>query len=254
MAAVYAGDIPDDGGAVSLLKPRVAGAGDITGLEAGRVGVFELEKVFAIDGAVGVEELVGDVGEHGGAAGGDAAFGDEDHQPGEELVDVDGGVELGEFGEEVGGEVFRVVLDGHRNGRGGVCLGVAEARARVSWQAGEAAALAVGIKIRTAGEGGFPRGGNGIGDETGANRCGLDFLCAGYFQRGLSRHMRVRFNAVVANANSAATFPSPRMRNRRMPRCSFKIPMTGSASAFRRRYNARPAVEANLLRMRRRAA
>src|SRR5258708_9960992 len=83
-------------------------------------------------------------------------------------------------------------------------------------------------------------------------RCGLDFLCAGYFQRGLSRHMRVRFNAVVAKANSAATFPSPRMRNRRMPRCSFKIPMTGSASAFRRRYNARPVVEANLLRMRRR--
>jgi hypothetical protein len=114
MAAVYAGDIPDDGGAVSLLKPRVAGAGDITGLEPGRVGVFELEKVFAIDGAVGVEELVGDVGEHGGAAGGDAAFGDEDHQPGEELVDVDGGVELGEFGYEVGGEVFGVVLDVRR--------------------------------------------------------------------------------------------------------------------------------------------
>src|SRR5260370_41769298 len=56
-------------------------------------------------------------------------------------------------------------------------------------------------------------------------RCGLDFLCAGYFQRGLSRHMRVRFNAVVARANSAATFPSPRIRNLRIPRCSFKIPM-----------------------------
>ncbi len=99
---------------MALLKPRVAGAGDIAGLEAGRVGVFELEKVFAIDGAVGVGELVGDVGEHGGAAGGDAAFGDEDHQPGEELVDVDGGVELGEFGYEVGGEVFGVVLDVRR--------------------------------------------------------------------------------------------------------------------------------------------
>ena len=84
-------------------------------------------------------------------------------------------------------------------------------------------------------------------------RCGLDFLCAGYFQWGLSRHMRVRFNAVVAKANSAATFPSPRIRNLRIPRCSFKIPMTGSANAFRRRYNARPVVEANLLRMRRRA-
>src|SRR5260370_34166378 len=83
-------------------------------------------------------------------------------------------------------------------------------------------------------------------------RCGLDFLCAGYFQRGLSRHMRVRFNAVVARANSAATFPSPRIRNLRIPRCSFKIPMTGSAMAFRRLYNARPVVQANVLRMRRR--
>src|SRR5260370_20660567 len=44
-------------------------------------------------------------------------------------------------------------------------------------------------------------------------RCGLDFLCAGYFQWGLSRHMRVRFNAVVAMANSAATFLSPPIRN-----------------------------------------
>src|SRR6266852_3853728 len=124
MAAVYAGDIPDDRGAVALVKPRVAGAGDIAGLEAGRAGVLELEKVFAVDGAVGVEELVGDVGEDGGASGGDAAFGDEDQQPGEELVAVDGGVELGEFGEEVGGEVFRVVL--WRLGHGGAQGGLAE--------------------------------------------------------------------------------------------------------------------------------
>ena len=82
----------------------------------------------------------------------------------------------------------------------------------------------------------------------------VDLLYAERFPGGVSRHMRVRFSAVVANANSAATFPSPRIRNRRIPRCSFKIPMTGSASAFRRRYNARPVVEANLLRMRRRAA
>ncbi len=117
----HAGDIPDDRGAVALVKPRVAGAGDIAGLEAGRAGVLELEKVFAVDGAVGVEELVSDVGQDGGAAGGDAAFGDEDHQPGEELVDVDGGVELGEFGEEVGGEVFRIVLWrlGHGGAQGG---------------------------------------------------------------------------------------------------------------------------------------
>ena len=82
----------------------------------------------------------------------------------------------------------------------------------------------------------------------------VDLLYAGRFPGGLSRHIRVRFNAVVASANSAATFPSPRIRNRLIPRCSFKIPMTGSANAFRRRYNARPVGEANLLRMRRRAA
>jgi hypothetical protein len=95
-----------------------------------------LEKVFAVDGAVRVEELVGDVTQDGGAARGDAAFGDENEEPGEKLVDVDGGVELGEFGEEVGGEVFRVVLDVHRKGSRGVGLRVAEAKARVSWQAG----------------------------------------------------------------------------------------------------------------------
>ena len=36
-----------------------------------------LEVVIAGDGAMGVEELVGDVGEDGGAARGDGAFGDE---------------------------------------------------------------------------------------------------------------------------------------------------------------------------------
>jgi hypothetical protein len=83
---------------------------------------------------------------------------------------------------------------------------------------------------------------------------GVDRFYAGRFPGGPSRHIRVRFNAVVASANSAATFFSPRIRNRRIPRCSFKIPMTGWASAFRRRYNARPFVEANLLLMRRRGA
>src|ERR1700680_3761642 len=54
----------------------------------------------------------------------------------------------------------------------------------------------------------------------------VDLLYAERFPGGLSRHIRVRFNAVVASANSAATFPSPRIRNRLIPRCSFKIPMT----------------------------
>ena len=70
---------------------------------------------------MGVEELVGDVGKDGGAARGDAAFGDEGEKAAEELADVDAGGEFGEFGEEVGGEIFRVVMLGP--GRGWVALG-----------------------------------------------------------------------------------------------------------------------------------
>jgi hypothetical protein len=64
---------------------------------------------FEDDGAVGVEELVGDVGEDGGAAWGDATFGYEEEKAGEELADVGAGGEFGEFGEKVGGEVFGVI-------------------------------------------------------------------------------------------------------------------------------------------------
>src|ERR1700686_4609864 len=62
-----------------------------------------LEEVFPVDGAVGMEELIGDVGQDGGTGRGDAALGDEDEEQGEELVDVEGGIDLGEFREEVGG-------------------------------------------------------------------------------------------------------------------------------------------------------
>jgi hypothetical protein len=58
--------------------------------------------------------------------------------------------ENGEFGEEVGGEVFGVVVDGHRNGSGETVGRVAPAKAGVSERAGKAAALAVGIHIGTA--------------------------------------------------------------------------------------------------------
>jgi len=70
---------------------------------------LELEKVFAVNGAMAVEELVGDVGQDGGAARGDAAFGDKDQELGEKLVDVDGRVELGEPGEEFRGEVEGII-------------------------------------------------------------------------------------------------------------------------------------------------
>jgi hypothetical protein len=87
---------------------------------------------FESDGAVGVEELVGDVGKDRGAAWGDTAFGDEGEEAAEELADVGAGGELGEFGEEVGGEVFRVVLEWDGSGIGETVGRVAAAKARVS--------------------------------------------------------------------------------------------------------------------------
>ena len=50
-----------------------------------------------------------------------------------------------------------MVLDVHRKGSRGVGLSVAEAIARVSQQAGKAAALAIGIDFLSfVGEGGYP--------------------------------------------------------------------------------------------------
>jgi len=114
------------------------------------LGVFLGGSGFEGDGAVGVEELVGDVGEDGGAAGGDAAFGDEGEEAAEELADVDAGGEFGEFGEfgeEVGGEVFRVVLRGLA--LGGDQRRVAETQVGAGVQNGETAAATIGGEMPT---------------------------------------------------------------------------------------------------------
>src|SRR5712691_7947398 len=95
-------------------------------IEDNLLWLFGLSILFALDGAVGVEELVGDVGQDGGAAGGDAAFGDEDQEAVEKLVDVHGGIELRELGKEIGGEVFRVTLGVERERTWGAHLRVAE--------------------------------------------------------------------------------------------------------------------------------
>jgi hypothetical protein len=63
---------------------------------------------FLVDGAVRMEELVGEVAEHGGAAGRDAAFGDLNDEAGEEFLNVLAGREFVEFGEEVGGEILEI--------------------------------------------------------------------------------------------------------------------------------------------------
>jgi hypothetical protein len=96
---------------------------------------------------VRVEELIGDVSENGGAPGRDAAFGDQSAETREKLPEIDSGRELGEVGEEVGGEVFRIVVQ--LQGSSG--LGQAEmvrTKAEVRLQASEAATLAVGEAIQ----------------------------------------------------------------------------------------------------------
>jgi len=62
-----------------------------------------LEVVIAGDGAVGMEELVGDVGQDSGAARRYGTFGDELEEAGQKLVDVGPAFVLGEVGEELCG-------------------------------------------------------------------------------------------------------------------------------------------------------
>jgi hypothetical protein len=103
---------------------------------------------FFLDGAVGMQELVGDVGENGGAARPDAAFGHLDEEAREELADVGAGGEIGEFGEEVGGEVGGVTWG--RRERDGDRMKVARTKAGLGFQAGQRAALAIGEAILAA--------------------------------------------------------------------------------------------------------
>ena len=57
-----------------------------------------------------VEELIGNVSEHGGAPRRDAALGDQSEETGEKLAEIDRGRELGELREEIGSEIIRVVV------------------------------------------------------------------------------------------------------------------------------------------------
>jgi hypothetical protein len=60
---------------------------------------------FSVDSGKGVKELVGDVGEDGGAARGDAISGEKQQKAGKEVVDVRGGGEFREAVGEAGGQV-----------------------------------------------------------------------------------------------------------------------------------------------------
>jgi hypothetical protein len=114
----------------------------------------QMEWSFAVDGAVGVEELIGDVGESSSAACGDAALGDKDQEAGKKLVDVDGRVKLGELGEEVGGEIEGVAgLGGEKGTDSGTGAEVVEAKPKMGIGGVEAATLAVGEAVLTAAAG-----------------------------------------------------------------------------------------------------
>jgi hypothetical protein len=64
---------------------QIVGAGHVADDLDGGVGIF-LGMELAIDGGEGAEQLVGDVGEYGGAAGGDFVLGEEEEQAREELL------------------------------------------------------------------------------------------------------------------------------------------------------------------------
>ena len=62
-------------------------------------GEFGLEFLLLSDGAVGVEDSLGDVGEYAGAALGDLAGSESEKDEAEDVLDVGGRVEVGGCGE-----------------------------------------------------------------------------------------------------------------------------------------------------------
>jgi len=96
-----------------------------------------------------VEELIRDVSENGGAARRDAAFGNQSEESAEKLAEIDSGRDLGEVGEEVGGEVFRIVIQLQGSGRFGQAEMV-RTKAEVRLRASEAATLPIGEAVQAA--------------------------------------------------------------------------------------------------------
>ena len=129
-------------GGVELFAPTIVGSRDVAGFDAS--DLLDDNGLLLADGAVGMQELVGNVAEDGGAAGGDAAFGDEDEEASKEFADVVGGGEFGEFGEEIGaqvGEIAVVLLEGGADG--GTFLEVLGTKPKMGIVGVPAAALAI---------------------------------------------------------------------------------------------------------------
>jgi len=126
-----------------LIPLLTLGAGNVPDNFDG--GIFRVVVLgFFLHGGEGAEELVGDVGEDGGAAGADAVLGEKEQQAGEEVVDGGSG---GEFGETVGEGVGEI---------GGFAaifgeFGVAGAEAGVGVVDQDSAAFAIGELLAAAG-------------------------------------------------------------------------------------------------------
>src|SRR5437879_13885639 len=105
---------------------------------------FQAGSFLGMRAGVRVEELIGDVRENGGASRRDAAFGNQSEEACEKLAEINSRRDLGELREEVGGKVFRIVIQ--LEGSGG--FGQAEmvsTEAEVRLRASEAATLTDGV-------------------------------------------------------------------------------------------------------------
>jgi hypothetical protein len=123
----------------------------------------ELRRIFLLDDGEGVEELVGDVGEDGGTAGGDFVFDDQINDGGEEVVDLTGGIEsVGGAKEELGEVAVLGSAPGVGRAEG---MAGAEAAGRVGMEAAAFAVALAGPAARVA-------GGDSAGAGGGIRRCG----------------------------------------------------------------------------------
>jgi hypothetical protein len=105
---------------------------------------------FQVHGAMGMEQLVGEVAEDASAARRNAAPGDLNDEAGEEFLDVLAVREVGGFGQEVGGEVFGVTGSCGKDGSE-LFAEVSEAETGLKVRAAKAALGAIGITMLVTG-------------------------------------------------------------------------------------------------------
>jgi hypothetical protein len=103
-------------------------------------------------GSLGKVKLVGDVDEDGGAAGRDAAAGDEHQQAGQKELHLEGGDQLRGVAKQFNAEIFGVIVSVLAGEIGSGTQGeVAEAETELRIRARKAAALAIGKAMVAAG-------------------------------------------------------------------------------------------------------